>query len=300
MRQDGSLSLWSAQQTVSSQPSKPLLCSLSHNSIYFFVKVWYTLLWSIGLEDSADERKKDMRTVLFCFLFALYLIVSIPFMLIFRLVGCFNRRAGVACSQKMVVGAFRIVMTVTGYKLTVLGQENIPDVPCLFTADHRSYFDIPLAYVTVGHLTGFIAKKEIAKVPSLNWWMKNMNCLFLDRNDTRQALKVILAAIDNIKAGYSVFVMPEGTRNHEPELLPFKEGTFKIAEKAACPIVPVAISNTDAIYELHRPWIRKAKVVIHYGKPIMPEDITKEERKCIGARVRGIVADMMEEDRKYL
>lgn len=233
--------------------------------------------------------------------FVLFLILSIPLMLILRLVGCFNRKAKVAGSQAIVNWAFRLVLKTTGAKITVLGQENIPqDRACLFTANHRSYADIPLGYTTVGHLTGFIAKKEIAKVPSLSWWMKNMNCLFLDRDDTRQALTTILAAIDNIKAGYSMFVMPEGTRNHSDELLTFKEGTFKIADKANCPIVPVAISNSDALYELHKPWIRKANVVIHYGKPIMPEDLTREDRKAIGARVRNIVAGMLEEDKKYI
>lgn len=235
------------------------------------------------------------------FVFVLFLILSIPLMLIMRLIGCFNRRAKVAGSQAIVNWAFRLVLWTTGSKITVLGRENIPkDRACLFTANHRSYADIPLGYTTVGHLTGFIAKKEIAKVPSLSWWMKNMNCLFLDREDNRQALKTILAAIDNIKEGYSMFVMPEGTRNHTDELLTFKEGTFKIAEKANCPIVPVAISNSDAIYELHRPWIRKANVVIRYGTPIMPEDISKEERRNIGARVRDIVAGMLEEDKKYI
>lgn len=242
-----------------------------------------------------------MRTFLVLFVFVLFLILSIPLMLIMRLIGCFSRRAEAAGSQAIVNWAFRLVLLTAGAKVTVLGRENIPqDRACLFTSNHRSYADIPLGYTTVGHLTGFIAKKEIAKVPSLSWWMKNMNCLFLDREDNRQALKTILTAIDNIKDGYSMFVMPEGTRNHETDMLPFKEGTFKIAEKACCPIVPVAISNSDALYELHKPWIRKANVVIHYGKPIMPEDISKEERRTIGAHVRDIVAGMLEEDKKYL
>lgn len=246
----------------------------------------------------SGKGKDFMRTVLFLIVFVLFLLLSIPLMLIMRLIGCINKRAEAKGSQAIVNWAFRLILKIVGTKVTVLGQENIPDCPCLFTSNHRSYADIPLGYTTVGHLTGFIAKKEISKVPSLSWWMKNMNCLFLDRNDTRQALKTVLAAIENIKNGYSMFVMPEGTRNHGVEMLPFKEGTFKIADKANCPIVPVAISNSDDIYELHKPWIHKANVTIHYGKPIMPEDITKEERKVIGAHVRDIIADMLEEDRK--
>lgn len=242
-----------------------------------------------------------MRSILFMIVFVLFLLLSIPLFLICKLIGKFNRRACAAASQSIVNWAFRLVLKVAGAKITVLGVENIPvDTPVLYTANHRSYADIPLGYTTVPHLTGFIAKKEIKKVPSLSWWMTNMNCLFLDRDDTRQALQTILTAIDNIKQGFSMFVMPEGTRNHNDEMLPFKEGTFKIADKAGCPIIPVAISNSDAIYELHKPWIRSAKVVIHYGKPVYMQDMDKEEKKVIGATVRGIIAEMLEEDKKYV
>ena len=181
----------------------------------------------------------------------------------------------------------------------MLGQENIPkDVPVLFTGNHKSYADIPLAYLTCQKYVGFIAKKEIKKVPSLSWWMTNMNCLFIDRADVRQSLKIIKKAIDNIKEGYSMFIMPEGTRNHTDTLHPFKEGSFKIAEKAGCPIVPVAITNSDGIYELNH-GIRKAKVVIHYGEPIYFDKLP-EGQKQIAPVVQKKVEEMLAEDRKLV
>jgi 1-acyl-sn-glycerol-3-phosphate acyltransferase len=154
--------------------------------------------------------------------------------------------------------------------------------------------------MNVAGITGFIAKKEVKKFPILSLWMKNMTCLFLDRDDMRQGLKTILTAVDNVKAGYSVFIMPEGTRNHNEEMLPFKEGSFKVAEKSGCPIVPIAFSNTDALYELHKPWIKKAKVVVHFGAPIYLDNITREEKKALAGKVQGIIADMLAEDKKLI
>ena len=121
-----------------------------------------------------------------------------------------------------------------------------------------------------------------------------------DRNDIKQSLKTILKAVDIVNEGYSIFVMPEGTRNHSDELLTFKEGSFKIAEKAGCPVIPVAITNSDALYELHRPWVRKAKIVIHYGTPINVADMPREERKTLGSRVRHEIELMLEEDKKLI
>lgn len=94
------------------------------------------------------------------------------------------------------------------------GLENIPtDRAVLYVGNHRSYFDIVMGYMTVPRLTGFIAKKEMIKIPLLNRWMDRMNCLFLDRSNIKEGLKTILAGIEKIKGGISMWIFPEGTRN---------------------------------------------------------------------------------------
>ena len=120
------------------------------------------------------------------------------------------------------------------------------------------------------------------------------------RNITSGNIEAVTLAVDNVKAGYSVFIMPEGTRNHEEEMLPFKEGSFKVAEKAQCPIVPIAFSNTDALYELHKPWVKKAKVVVHFGDPIPTTDLSREDKKALAGKVQGIIADMLKEDKALI
>ncbi|MCR5828812.1 MAG: 1-acyl-sn-glycerol-3-phosphate acyltransferase [Lachnospiraceae bacterium] len=240
-----------------------------------------------------------MRSILVAGFLTLFLIVTFPLIYIFRFVGLFSKKAEVVCSQKVVNVAFRIILFLAGAKRTVIGQENIPkDTPVLFAGNHKSYADIPLAYLTCNKYVGFIAKKEIKKVPSLSWWMTNVNCLFIDRSDVRQSLVMIRKAIEKIKNGYSIFIMPEGTRNHTDKLIPFKEGSFKIAQKTGCPIVPVAITNSDGIYELNHK-IKKAKVVIHYGKPIYPSQ-TEGEKKQIAPYVQSKVEEMLAEDRKLV
>ena len=242
-----------------------------------------------------------MRSFLVAFTMFLWLILTFPVYLVAALIGLFNKHACASFSQSFVNSAFRLLMWLAGAKTTVIGKELIPkDTAVLYVSNHRSYADTPLGYMNVAGVTGFIAKKEVKKFPILSLWMKNMTCLFLDRDDMRQGLKTILTAVDNVKAGYSVFIMPEGTRNHNEEMLPFKEGSFKVAEKSGCPIVPIAFSNTDALYELHKPWIKKAKVVVHFGEPIYLDNITREEKKALAGKVQGIIADMLAEDKKLI
>ena len=91
--------------------------------------------------------------------------------------------------------------------------------------------------------------------------MRRLYCLFLDRKDLKQGLKTILTAIDQVKSGISICIFPEGTRNRDREdsttLLPFKDGSFKIAQKTGCPIIPMALTGTADVFENHFPWLHQ-------------------------------------------
>lgn len=238
-----------------------------------------------------------MRLFLALLFLLVFFILSIPLFLFEFILGKFNQHKMVASSQKIVTGAFRILLFICGVKSTVIGREKVPvNEPVLYVSNHRSYFDIPVAYTSVPTLTGFMAKKEIAKVPFLSTWMRFLQCLFLDRQDIKQGLKTVLKGIEQIKNGYSVFISPEGTRSQGKEMLPFKEGSFKMAEKTGCAIIPVAISNTDEVFEKHVPWVHAAHVVIEYGKPIYPKELSKEQQKFIGAYVQEIIRKMLEKN----
>lgn len=238
-----------------------------------------------------------MRLILVILFLVLFFTISIPLFLVEYLIGKFNRRAMVASSQRIVAGAFRIVLFLSGTKVTVIGKENIPkEEAVLYIANHRSYFDIIVSYATLPTLTGFIAKKEIHRIPFLRVWMDFLQCLFLDREDIRQGMKVILKAIEQVKDGYSIFISPEGTRSQGKEMLPFKAGSFKVAEKTGCAIIPVSISNTEAAFENQQPWIRKAHTIIEYSKPIYPKDLKKEQLKSLNTYVQGIIQETLEKN----
>lgn len=242
-----------------------------------------------------------MRTVGVIGSLSLFLIISIPIYLIALIIGIFNHRAKVAFSQKLAKIGFTIVLFFAGTKRKVIGIENVPqDEAVLYAANHRGFADIPVGYITLPTLTGFVAKKELSKIPLMSWWMRNLNCLFLDRKNLKAGLKTILKGAEYMKQGYSMFIMPEGTRSQGADMLPFKEGSMKMAEKTGCAIIPVAITNSDAVFERQAPRVKKATVIMHYGKPIYPNDLDKEEKKHIGAYVRNIIEKMLEEDKSLL
>lgn len=223
----------------------------------------------------------------------LFLVLSSPLMFIEWIIGKFNEDLKNRSSLAIVNWAFRCVIFICGTKVTVIGEENVPkDTPVLYVANHRSYFDIILTYIRVPRPTGYISKKEMGKIPLLSIWMRRLNCLFLDRENIKEGMKTILSGIDLVKKGVSVCIFPEGTRNKvEDTFLPFHEGSFKIAEKTGAPIIPMTINNSAAIFENQAPKIRKAHVIIEYGKPILLSELDKEEKKFIGAKVQKIIEE---------
>ena len=180
-----------------------------------------------------------------------FLILSIPILFIEWIIGKFSPRTKEISSLRLIQGVFKLILWEAGTKVTIIGEENVPkDTPVLYIGNHRSFFDVPLTYPRCPIRTGYIAKKEMEKVPLLSTWMKRLHCLFLDRNDLKQGLKTILTAIGKVKSGISICIFPEGTRNKnedELDMLPFHEGSFKIAAKANCPIIPMAISGSADI-----------------------------------------------------
>ena len=243
-----------------------------------------------------------LRAILALLFAILYLIIGIPVLFVEWIIGKFNRQAADISQLRMVQWAFRVILFICGTRLTIIGEENVPkDQPVLYIGNHRSYFDIIITYSRCPRLTGYVAKDSMKKVPLLSVWMSRLHCLFINRSDVKEALKTILAGIDNIKNGISMCIFPEGTRNKTEDLmLPFKEGSFKIAEKSGCPIIPMAITNSADVLEAHMPRVKKAHVIVEYGKPIYPEELDKETKKHLGVYVRGIIEEMYEENRKKI
>ena len=234
-----------------------------------------------------------LRLVIVAIFVGLFLICSIPLFFVEWLIGKRNPDLKSRSSLKIVNWAFRVVRVLSGTKVITIGEENVPkDTAVLYVGNHRSFYDIILTYHKVPRPTGYVAKKEMLKVPLLSTWMKYLHCLFLDRENIKEGLKTILQAVEMAKSGISICIFPEGTRNKTADtFLPFHEGSFKIAEKAGVPIVPMTIVNSAAVFEDHFPQIKKATVVIEYGKPIYCSDMSKEEKKALCGTVKNIIEE---------
>ena len=217
-----------------------------------------------------------IRFILVCIVVIGYLILSIPILLVEWIIGKFSPMTKDVSSLRIIQAVFRFILWITGAKVTVIGEENVPkDTPVLYIGNHRSYFDILLTYSRCPIRTGYIAKKEMEKIPLLSTWMHYLHCLFLDRKDIKQGLKTILTAVDKVKSGISICIFPEGTREKEGRLLPPKSGLFVIAAEAGVDVVPCRILYDTPDGKMHL----FCKVRVIYGEPMPAAQFAMEGRR---------------------
>ena len=181
---------------------------------------------------------------------------------------------------------------IVGMDVEIHGEENIPNEAVVFMGNHTSILDVAVLLAKLKRNVGFIAKKEMKKVPVFSFWIEKNKSLFLDREDAREGIKVINKGVEQIKEGISMVIFPEGTRGNGDEVAEFKKGSMKLATKAKAPIVPMAISGTYACFEKNRRFT-PGKVIISYGKPIYTEEISREELKDLNVKVREEVLELL-------
>lgn len=239
-----------------------------------------------------------LLVLVFLIIFFLLSLILLP---IEWIIGKFNKNTKDISSLRIVQGAFRIILFLSGVKTTAIGEENIPtDEPVLFVGNHRGFFDVIISYTFMKHATGFIAKKEMRKALIIRRWMENLYCLFLDRENMKEGLKTILQGIDFIKNGKSIVIFPEGTRNKGAGVQEFHAGSFKFAEKTGCKIIPVTQNNTEAVFETHLPWIKSAHTVIEFGKPIDLKELSNEDRKKIAVYTHDLIEKMYDKNQALI
>lgn len=239
-----------------------------------------------------------IRFIIILIVVTIFFTLSLPAFLVEWIIGLISPSTQEKIGRAVTRFAFFVVTKLSGAKVTYLGLENIPtDTPVMYAGNHNSFFDVILTFNPLPGRVAYLAKKEFEKYFFLSLWMKYIKCLFLDRKDIKQGLKTILQAIENTKNGVSMFVFPEGTRSKDGNMIDFHEGTFKIATKANVPIIPVAITNTAAIFENHLPKITAEKVTIEFGKPIIPSELSKEELKTLGSKTRSIIQEMLDKEK---
>jgi len=155
--------------------------------------------------------------------------------------------------------------------------------------------DIPLVMLHSKKPIVFIGKDSIKKWPFIGWWLQAMDGLLLDRSSPRAGLATILEAIELIKSGSSCIIYPEGTRSNTKEMLPFKQGSLKLASKTNVPVVPISVLGTEDVFESNYINLTPDTVYLTVGEPIYLDQLSKENQLKSAAYIQSIIEVMYQE-----
>ena len=187
----------------------------------------------------------------------------------------------------------RLALFLGGVHVHVTGLEKVPRKSrFMLISNHAFAFDPLIYYYAMPWADlAFLAKKESFSIFVVAQIMREVLCLPLDRENDREALKAILKAIQFIKEDKcSIAVFPEGGTNRtEEDLLPFRNGAFKVAQKAQVPIVICALVNSKAI--LKSMFRRHTDVYLDVLDVIPPEQFAEQRTVEVGDRAHRILLE---------
>ena len=178
---------------------------------------------------------------------------------------------------------------------------NLPvDTPILFAANHRSFFDVIIAWAVFsesGINCHCFIRADLFEKPVIGSWLKRNGCIPASRSTREEAEK---RAITELNSGHAVAIMPEG-RLVPPDERPDgvgqgRPGISRIARATGAKIVPVAIEGSEIVWPLGRafpiPKLKKPLVSVRFGTPFhLTSDDDIENVETIMNSIRDLLTE---------
>jgi 1-acyl-sn-glycerol-3-phosphate acyltransferase len=231
-----------------------------------------------------------LRTLFFFMVFWLHQILILPVLLVFVVRRKWGNARPHPDSPVHAVSRTwgRMICRLGGVRIQVEDHSGLkPGEAVLFVSNHQGDFDIPVFLGFAGHPLAFVAKKELAGIPLVAQWMAVIGCIFLDRDDRRKQVAQIRETVENLHAGLSMVIFPEGTRSHGPEMGPFAKGSVQVAVRAGVRIVPVTLKDTYTLYPKEKKLLSGGRASMLLHPAIDPAALPDEDKPRLQDLVRA-------------
>jgi 1-acyl-sn-glycerol-3-phosphate acyltransferase len=180
-----------------------------------------------------------------------------------------------------------------GLDLHVYGAENMPEGHSyVVMSNHASYADIVALFIALPVIPGFLAKRELMRVPFLAAALRAGGHVIVDRAQRESARQAIGCAAEQVRSGKTVLIFPEGTRSAGDIISEFKSGGFHLAKAAHVPIVPVGLRGTSAVGPRNSFLFWPGRVEVHIGQPLTAAEIAASELRPLVESVRERIAEL--------
>jgi 1-acyl-sn-glycerol-3-phosphate acyltransferase len=203
-----------------------------------------------------------------------------------RLTGTYNREY----ADSVLRWWSGVLLRVAGVSWDVSNPHNVKVTagrPHIIMVNHRSYFDIPLSFVSLPGSIRMLTKKELFKIPIWGKGMKAAEFISIDRHDLAQALKDLDEARQRMQSGIVLWLAPEGTRSRSGKLQDFKKGGFMLALQTGAVIIPVGIRGSETILPPDTfDFVLGRKIELNIGEPVDAALYSVEQKDALMQNVR--------------
>ena len=176
-------------------------------------------------------------------------------------------------------------------RISVDGLENLPDGPCVWVPNHRSYIDTPI-HAAIPARMRVMGKDSMWKYRFVGWLFTTIGCFPVNRDTPDRA--ALRTALDALTHGDGPVVMfGEGERKDGPRVLPLMDGPVYLAGRAQVPIVPVGIGGTAAAMPRGAKFMYPRRIKFVIGEPMDPPPTGPNGRVSRRA-VREVTAELRE------
>jgi 1-acyl-sn-glycerol-3-phosphate acyltransferase len=163
-----------------------------------------------------------------------------------------------------------------------------PRLPYVAVSNHESYADIFL----ISHFPWemkWLSKDTIFKIPFMGWMMRMANDIPIKRGKRESVVSAIAGCRDRLAKNVSVMIFPEGTRSPTGDMLPFKDGAFRLAIESGVPILPIAVAGTRHCMAKHSFAFRRARAKARVLEPIQTAGMTLEDVPALRNHARDVI-----------
>jgi 1-acyl-sn-glycerol-3-phosphate acyltransferase len=163
-----------------------------------------------------------------------------------------------------------------------------PRRPFVVVSNHESFADILL----ISHLPWemkWLSKAELFRIPVMGWMMWLVGDIPVKRGFGPSAVEAMERCRRVLRQRVSVMIFPEGTRSRTAELLPFKDGAFRLAIEAGVPVLPLAVSGTSTALPKHDWRFRRSVAEVRVLEPVETAGLTLADVSKLKARVRDMI-----------
>jgi 1-acyl-sn-glycerol-3-phosphate acyltransferase len=181
----------------------------------------------------------------------------------------------------------RAFIRLGGWTFRVEGMENLPSGGAVLVANHQSIVDIPMLLSAFPRPVRFLAKRELGEIPLFGKAMAAAGNLFIDRDDPRDAVRMLREAGARLRDGRLVVVFPEGTRSGDGSIGEFRPGAFYLAQKSGAPVVPVYIDGGCRAVPKGGFRVRPAELLVRVLPPLSPGERAGGSKERIAESVRA-------------